>query len=62
MEGDFEIFAMHNPEVVGFFNPGEWEFPVIMQNQNGNGFTKYDLYPKQIKIRSGEGWGINTFL
>ena len=30
MEGDFEIFARHNPQVVGFFTPGGWEFPTSL--------------------------------
>ena len=26
MEDGFEIFTRHNPQVVGFFTPGGWEF------------------------------------
>ena len=27
IRGGLEIFARHNPQVVGFFTPGGWEFP-----------------------------------
>ena len=29
-EGGFEIYARHNPLVVGFFTPSGWEFPTSL--------------------------------